>query len=348
VVKFGLRENIAKELKNYNLYVRPFVGNRATQLIDIGDEPVQTLNLGGLKFSFAGMTRDNPRDFNTFYRDPATSEAQIKQSLDYLFNETCANWYAAKRDWPDPSPDALAAVYEAQLSMDWPKRVATLDQLLNGEFFHDVALEAYEPDSIKAQLGDKSFIFPHPLRFVQKFRDTFPIPRFQCRTHGDLNGRNMFIDEDSRVWLIDFFKTRWGVVLRDFGELETVIKFQLLETHDLMTLYEFEKALLGPGSLDDSIDLTLPLQQMKDIHKAWITITQLRTLARQKAESADIKGYYVGLLFYALKLLSWEGTFSIDRDRSPIRQRHVLLSAAMVAHRLKHWGSEWQGWPDDV
>jgi DNA-binding response OmpR family regulator len=346
VVKFGWRENMVKELKNYNLYVRPFVGHRATQLIDIGEEPVQTLNLAGLKFTFAGMSRENPRDFNTFYRDPVTTEKQIKKSLCYLFNETCGTWYTAKRAWPDQSPDALATVYEAQLSLNWSKRVAILKQLLDGESFHGIALKVHESDNIIVQLGEKSFILPEPIRFIQKYRHTFPVPRFQCRTHGDLNGRNMFVDEDSRVWLIDFFKTRWGVVLRDFGELETAIKFQLLETYDLMILYDFEKALLTPGSFDDPINLAFPLQHVPDLHKAWATITQLRSLAQEKSESSEIKEYYVGLLFYALKLLSWEGTFSIDRDRSPIRRRHVLLSAAMIAYRLQHWGDKWPGWPD--
>jgi hypothetical protein len=334
-------------LKNYNLYVKPFVSNRATQLVDIVDEPVETLHLGGLKFTFAGMSRENPRDFNTFYRDPTTTGEQICMSLQNLFSETCGYWYEAKRDWRHTRPDTLATVFEAQLSLDWSKRIVALEELLNGESFHGVVLEPYGVDSIRIQFGQKNMILPQPIIFVQRNRNSFPVPRFQCRTHGDLNGRNMFVDHDSRVWLIDFFKTRWGVVLRDFGELETAIKFQLLENEDLITLYQFEKALLAPGSLDDPINLPYSLQQVEDLHRAWKAISQLRFLARERSESSDIKEYYVGLLFYALKLLSWKGTFSIDRDRSPLRQRHILLSAAMLAYRLKHWGDKWPGWPQN-
>jgi hypothetical protein len=351
VVKFGLRENIARELKNYNLYVKPFIGTRATQLVDIVDEPIETLNLGGLKFSFAGMSRDNPRDFNMFYRDPVTTEEQLCKSLRHLFNESCANWYEAKRDWPEADPDALAAVYESQLSLDRPakqrKLVTTLEALLNDQPFQGIAFEPHGDDSIKIHMDAKRFILPEPFCFVKNYRTAFPTPRFQCRIHGDLNGRNMFVDEDSRVWLIDFFNTRWGPISRDFGELETVIKFELLETNNLMALYEFEKALLNLSSFDEPITLVPQLQQIGDISKAATVITQLHHLAQEKFESSDMQEYYVGLLFYALKMLTWRGITAADRDRYPIRQRHALLSAAMIAYKLKHWERQWSGWPDE-
>ncbi len=351
VVKFGQRDNIAKELQNYNLYVKPFVGRWATQLIDIGDKPEETLKLGGLKFSFTGISKDNPRDFNTFYRDPTTTQEQINNSLQYLFNDTCTNWYNAKRDWPDPNPDTLAQTYEAQLTLDQPyqqqKRVNALNQLANGQTFGGLAFERQEPDKIKVHLGKQSFVLPEPLQFVQKQRADFPVPQFECRTHGDLNGRNMFVDEDGRVWLIDFFKTRWGPVLRDFGELETVIKFELSKTQDLTALYDFEKALFTPDSFDHPVDLVTRFQHIDDLNKAGATITRLRALAQDKFESSDMKEYYVGLLFYALKVLTWKGNLPIDKDRASIRRRHALLSAAMIAHRLVHWGNTWPGWPDE-
>ncbi len=351
VVKFGRRESIATELQNYNLYVKPFVGRWATQLVDIADDPEETLNLGGLKFTFMGISKENPRDFNTFYRDPATTQEQINKSLHYLFNETCANWYNAKRDWSDPSPDTLAKTYESQLILDrsyqQKKRADLIRQLTNGEPFCGLTLEHKKPDSLTVQLNGQAIDLPNPLKFTQERRVDFPVPKFECRTHGDLNGRNMFVDEDGRVWLIDFFKTRWGAVLRDFGELETVIKFELLKTKDLTALYKFEKAMLAPDSFDKPVNLAARFQPVDDLDQAYSTISQLRALAYDKFESSDMQEYYVGLLFYALKVMTWKGNQSIDRDRAPVRQRHALLSAAMIAHRLQHWGNAWAGWPDE-
>lgn len=350
VVKFGSRQNIAIELNNYNLYVKPFTGNHSTQLIDISDKPVETLNLGGLKFSFAGMSVDEPRDFYEFYRDSKVTEAQICTSLEYLFHETCESWYKAKRDWPNKDQDALASAYESQLSLSTLDKqqelVKSCEQLLTGESFHGITFKFHNRDHIRVQLGELDMLLPSPLEFLKNNRTKFPIPKFECRTHGDLNSRNMFIDKDNKVWLIDFFKTKWGPLLRDFGELECVIKFELMDTNNFISLYEFEKSLLSPSRFDMSIEFVNRFH-IAELNKARNIITMLRQLAQEQFESLEIREYYASIFFYSLKMLTWEGFSSAEMGRYPIRQRHALLSAAMIAHRLEHWDDKWRGWPAD-
>jgi thiamine kinase-like enzyme len=38
---------------------------------------------------------------------------------------------------------------------------------------------------------------------------------FLSYVHGDLNGKNMILDAQNNVWLIDFFHTHRGHVLKD-------------------------------------------------------------------------------------------------------------------------------------
>ena len=172
VVKFGTRQTIATELKNYNLYVKPFVGHHSTQLIDIADKPIETLNLGGLKFSFAGMSVGEPRDFNEFYRDFKVTEVQICNSLENLFHDTCGSWYKAKRDWPNSTQDALADAYEAQLSLDTLDKkqelVESCEQLLSKDFFHGITFDSRHGDRIRSPTRRIRHAFPFAAGVSQK------------------------------------------------------------------------------------------------------------------------------------------------------------------------------------
>jgi len=339
VIKFGPRSNVAIELQNYQTYAQPFISNR-THLIDIADRPVETHNLGALKFSLVGEHDQSPQDFNSFYHQPSVSVEAIGQVFKRVFNQTCANWYAGKRDWTDNNPGALARFYESHLNLDQPERWQELEFVLqmtaNGKPFHGVTFNLNSPDTLSITLDGAVTTLPNPIYYVTTHRDSFPAPRFICITHGDLNGRNMFVDQELNVWLIDFFKTGWGPILRDFGELETVIRFELLQTSNLTALYEFEKAILGPKGFDQPLHFQNRFG-LAELDKAMKALTLLRFLAQRVYESADMYEYYIGLLYYALRMITWDGISSVDQNRYPARQRHALLSAALIAYRLQHW-----------
>lgn len=295
VIKFGPRKNVVIELQNYQTYAQPFISNR-TYLID---RPMETHNLGALKFSLVGEHDQSPQDFNSFYHQPGVSVEAIGQVFARVFNQTCANWYAGKRDWTDNSPGALAHSYESHINLLQPERWQELESSLqviaNGKPFHGMAFRLEAPDTLSVILDGSVTTLPNPIHYVKKHRTSFRTPRFICITHGDLNGRNMFVDQELNVWLIDFFKTGWGPILRDFGELETVIRFELLQTSNLTALYEFEKAILSPKGFDQSI----PFQNrfgLEELDKALKALSLLRFLAQGVYESTDMYEYYIGLL----------------------------------------------------
>jgi hypothetical protein len=347
VIKFGPRASIGTELEHYRNFALPFIDHKA-YLVDISNKPIQTLNLAGLKFSIAGESSPGKlRDFNSFYRDSSTTTQAIVKVLDGVFVHTCKRWYEAKKDWLDNGPRALAHAYETQLNLDSPEKqeqlATALMQLLKGEMLHGLTFHSHDYSEIVLTLDNIQTSLPNPLLFVREQRTHFPRPRFSCITHGDLNGRNMFVAENLDVWLIDFYQTGWGPILRDFGEMETVIKFELLQSKNVAALYEFEQAILSPSSFHGQ-----PLLEnrfgISELNKAKDAIIHLRSLAQSVYESTDMFEYYVGLLYYALKMITWDGISSTDRDRLPIRQHHALMSASMIAYRLQNWNS-WSGWP---
>ena len=120
-------------------------------------------------------------------------------------------------------------------------------------------------------------------------------------THGDLNGTNIFVDQDNHGWLIDFFRTGEGHIMRDFVELESVVKFQLLEETDFSLLYAFEMALLAADSFDCSPSLSED-RSSPSTRKALTVVAHLRELAGTVVQPTNtMRDYYAGLFYHTLR-----------------------------------------------
>ena len=305
VCKIGQRRHIQIEADNYMRHVKGFIGgNRRTNL----DQVKCTHHLGGILYSMLGITLDAIRDFQSFYHQANVIE--IEQALTSLFKDICRYWYAGSR----PSERInLTPLYRDALRLTDEKLQHMLTQ-----YFPRQQGQAIQFEGLPGA-------FTNPIHWA---RDK-ELESFTCRcvTHGDLHGHNIFVDEHQQVWLIDFGRTGEGHALRDFIELETDIKFSLVKTVDLATLYHFEAALLQPGRLDDL--LTLPEQASHpDIQKGFQVITILRRMAASVANDGDTLPYYQGLFYQ---------TLNVARLRKVNKRQHALLSAALICERLDAW-----------
>ena len=74
------------------------------------------------------------------------------------------------------------------------------------------------------------------------------IATWLATTHGDLNEHNILVTTQGDCWLIDFYRTGPGHILRERLELETAIKFNLAEIEDLVEYQRFERRLLAQTS----------------------------------------------------------------------------------------------------
>ncbi len=348
VVKFGRRDSMKREQRHYNQFVLPFAGRCSTQL---RGEMAETLSFAGLKFSFVGLSKDTPRDFNSFYRDPAVTTVSVCRAVQALFEDNCRLWYQGKRRWVGKTADALARAYEAQLNLDRPSKQEKLRTciagLLDGRWVGGVRLLPINLTTFAVEAGDEEnhrrFTLPNPLAFIQE-RSHFPASTYTCITHGDLNGRNIFVDDAGRSWLIDFFKSGWGPVLCDLAELESVVKFELLETGNLHTLLTFEQKVLRPTRFDQplSLDGAVHATASSELCRALAVIATLRYLAQRLGDGWSTSEYDVGLLYYALKAMTQRGVTGQKQARYTVRARHALLSAALICAKLA-WSQDQQG-----
>ncbi len=340
VAKFGARESMAHEIACYKQYVEPFVLPRSTSLVG---QPALTNRLGACKFRFVGLSRDHLQDFNAYYRDPRVADGQVVQAIADLFEHTCKIWYKGKRGW-STSGNPIAGIrigefYRRQLSFDqaenWQELQQNLDKIVQSSARHGVIFQRIDDTRLEMQVEDcHPVTLLDPLVFLRDHEAALPQPSFRSVTHGDLNSRNIFVDEGGRTWLIDFFRTGWGPVLRDVGELESGVKFELLQTSDFARLYAFEQAVLAPDRFDQPIELNSHWHTPEFV-RAIHAIAKLRSIAADLSETQDVGEHYVGLLYYALKMMTWRGISSVDVERQAIRARHALLSAALICEKLR-------------
>jgi CheY-like chemotaxis protein len=340
VIKLGWVKDIQLEIDNYRKYVLPY-SSRYSTTFRSGE--VRTPWLMGFKMTFVGGTLDKPRDFNSVFVDDRVSDSQLKELTRRVFKVASAKWYENKKpsDWdglgPGADPYRQLAV-DLAISFDAGSELSeSVQSLLDGQSYHHVDFAASGAERICVTIdGTKEELF-NPLKMLRAQHGRLPRPSFWAITHGDLNGKNILVDSNFLPWLIDFTRTSWGAALRDVAELESAIVFDLIHklssSVSLIDLLAFQKAILIPTQFDQEIEMQASLRTMP-FTRVLAAVQTLRDMAADIIETKRIGEYYVLLLHYALKMITWKGITSLDQDVSDVRRRHAMYAALLLCDKL--------------
>lgn len=340
-VKFGPRDSIDREVKNYGEYVMEFCGNRSTQLREGG--AVYSRELAAIAYKYIGGDVASVNDFAVHYKE--ASVKNICKTLDYLFKETC-KWYGENAR--HPAADEMQPLdwwYRRQLNLFEASRLEELNARFNELLetkLPGLELKLLDNDLLEVQIEKRpTLTLPNPVSFALKHKnsltgsDFFPPPSRMAITHGDLHANNVLVSKGlGRTWLIDFYKTGWGPALRDFAELESDIKFNLLETNSLRARFDLELALLSSPTLAPQQPLTLGSNSHPQPARALTVIEHLRRLAASLTDTEEAREYQMALLFYALKRIEGFTSASGVEDEHTLAQYHAILSAALICNKL--------------
>ena len=316
IVKFGDAEVIKKEEENFSNYVRLFSGARHTSVL----ETAYTSRLGGIVYQLLGASDEYLENFSDFYEVSTTAE--IANALDDLFYETCNSWYRSPgREQP------------VNISRHYLETLNISRETLEGRF-----------TSLKVKRDGEKFIYFANLDERRKFLDPLSVfseqdktfPTYQCITHGDLNAANILVDQDKHTWLIDFGATGMGHILRDFVELDSTIRFQLLtaEDADLAERLALEDALLNIKNFTPAELLKVSLvTDNQKLEKAASAILHLYGLIGNLLPNkrGGMDEYHLTLLFYSLNILRFSNLDLVQRQ-------HALLCAGSLFTRLSERG----------
>jgi hypothetical protein len=311
VLKFGIKDYIEKEEKNYNDYVKWFIGGMQCTTIMAS---AYSENIGGIVYSLIGHSL-RPHEiysFGKYYNDKTVCE--IETAIEKLFEETCKYWYIKKTG---RTGDLVELCIE-ELRLNFKE----LENSYKADFkkFYDDGLIQYEKIS---------YSFKNPISWIASKKLERPLDLSFCITHGDFNKNNILLNDSGETWLIDFMRTGTSHILRDFIRLETTIKFELIEKNIReIPFYEFEKSLLETENLKDVPTFSDRKDEQDKLEKAFRVIQKIRSLAYPRANDAKIE-YNIGLFLQTLKFLTWPEVNKKD---------FVLISASMICKKLEDTG----------
>ncbi|MBI3298369.1 MAG: isochorismatase family protein [Elusimicrobia bacterium] len=330
VVKIGPVELIGRERAAFER-IESVLGNSAPRLADFADFGER----GGLKYRYAAMGGGGSSTFQKRYA-AGLSPAKTKRFLDEVFR------------------DQLGRLYQA----------AAREKCSLLEYYQfDPAVAARVKPRIESVLGGKAdkpvlslpggLKTPDPVGFyADELPRILPLAASGSATmafiHGDLNGANIVIDGHDNVWLIDFFHTHRGHVLKDLIKLENDLLY-------IFTPLGSDAALREAAKITDALlavaDLAKPLPsasaiglRRKELVRAWGTVRMLRSYYPSLLgfDRDPLQGW-IGALRYAAHTLSF--------DESDARQKLWALYAmgrlgARVAERLGRTGPLRIDWLD--
>ena len=242
VLKIGPQEEIGQERMCFEK-VESVLGNSAPRITDFIDYKKR----GGIKYRYASMGKGKSTTFQQLYNSGISMD-KVKKFLDIVFIDQLGKFYNAR-------------IHEKSNLLKYygndPKRAERLKPRIE-----KVLGKPANDEILTLPTGQE---FPNPYTFTRddlgKLMSLNNRSSFFSYVHGDLNGANIMIDPQDNVWLIDFFHTDKGHVLKD------LIKFE----NDLLYIYtpletkkDMEEAMILSELLFEIRDLAQPLKPVEE------------------------------------------------------------------------------------
>ncbi len=322
IVKFGPIESIELEYRNFQANVQSKLTHR-TQVIK---SLTRTTHLAGLVYSFISTGDVQLKSFTQYYTE--MDYPDIEKVINYIFRDLCHNWYTN-----------LQFAF-SKLGDEYKQLTNCTRDLLDMGLYRLQELVSVVGDQLKF-VGLNELSLPNPIPAMLDNQVTIGV--LKAVNHGDLNSENILIDDKSDAWLIDFRHTNYGHSLKDLAKLDTVIRYQLLESNkaSLEERLLLENALNKPELYSEIEQLPFLLDtDNPHIIKAYKTCRTIRLQARIIYASKMIDSmhdYYIALTYFSLNFLRYF-------DRTKTQHTHALLSASLLVEKIGiSWGFDEDG-----
>ena len=299
VVKLGPEEPIGQERAAFE-QVEEVLGNNAPTVTDF----VDVAGRGGLKYRYAAMGGGFTTTFQKRYM-AGLPQDESDRYLKTIFEEQLGRFYRA-------------ATFEHTNLLEYywfsPERAPNVrkrvEELLGGPA---------EGDTLKLPTGQE---FPNLCQFYE--RDLAEImpravgSRYFSYLHGDLNGANILVDAQDNVWLIDFFHTHHGHILKDLIKLENDLLYIFTPVNNLDDLAH---AVRLTDVLTQVGDLALPLAEVEgtgithpEMQRAYKTLRCLRSFYPDLIKhDRDPLQLFIAQLRYAAHTLAFEESNNLQK-----------------------------------
>jgi protein-tyrosine phosphatase len=284
--------------------------------VDLGER-------AGIKYSFAAMGKGDILEFKDIYEEGASMET-IEAVLEEVFGEILRPFYAAAQY------ERLPLLEHYWFSPQWADSVREDVKTVLGEGTGDEDIVLPDGSTIPSLVKFYTGYVPSNLGRMGEYH-------YVSMTHGDLNGANILIDSRDNVWLIDFFHTARGHVLKDLIKLENDILYiytQLESDEDLAQAVELSKALTAVQDLRAPLGplpegITLPA-----LKRAWNTISILRKIGAEFVrEDRNPVQSLIGLLRFSVHTMKFD-------ESSAMQKKWALYASCLMAEKIQNVTNE--------
>lgn len=328
VVVCGQSASVVTEATRYKEFAPEAPGASGTVLV----KTVETQHFAANVYALAGTKIDNVHTLTESYHK--LPERTFKVSLEHLFDHTLAPWQSERsvagegRSLGSLYRELLGLGDGAEATAEMRKRVGALARQLPRL---GVTLEE-GPSAITLHIGARSFTYPHPgSRLCSD--SAHECPPLLANTPGDLSGENILADAEGRTWLSQFAQAGPKPLLWNYTALETVVRFDWVESDNIVELHQLEVALTDPAFTSIK---TEDVEQR--LRKPLRVIGEIRRHARRAAGPAW-REYQLGLYYHAARrLISLEASPHMT-DNELVKVVHVVMAQAMICDSLKPKGA---------
>ncbi len=313
VIKIGDRSLIAQERTAFE-QIEEVMGNNAPNIVDFAELD----DRGAIKYRYASMLEGQVRTFQDIYESGEDLE-KITSILHRVFKLQ------------------LGRLYDAE-------HFERLDLLSYYDFnpkYESGVLKRVEAITGKPSTTENIEILPgvrvyNPWLFYSKdlvdLREENTSMHFKATIHGDLNGKNIIIDAQENVWIIDFFHTHYGHVLRDLIKLENDLLYIFTKINSEA---ELKQAFLITDALLDIENIgTFPSQypqglSLPHLQRCWDTIRIFRSFYNDLIglDKAPFQTW-VAMLRYSVHTLSFD-------ECNDWQKKWALYASGCLAHTIR-------------
>ena len=262
VLKIGDQGPIGQERAAFER-IEGVLGNNAPRITDFADYDER----GALKYRYAAMGGGFSNTFQKLYCS-GLSHTKIKYFLNEVFKEQLGRFY-------------IAGISEQKNMLEYYGVIPDFAEATKKNV-ENILGEKADAEILKLPSGHE---FPNPYHFYKhdlpEITHSAMLTCFHSFIHGDLNGANIIIDAHENVWLIDFFHTGRGHILRDLIKLENDLLYIFTPTNNEK---ELGLAIELIDLLLNVVDLGRSLPELKEtglkdpeIKRAYKTIQILRS-----------------------------------------------------------------------
>lgn len=324
----GERQAAVREAQNHKMFHPGLAAGFATSL----KANRESLHFGVNLYHLAGMTPEYVSTLEEKYSQE--SWGAFRDILENVLENALSPWNE-RREIPE-SAVTLDDLFRREILPPSGGWEAALEERLQVIQRRCSALDGFfvrEHGTLNLWLGDRQIQLVDPLLALE---EGFPLRLAVARVHspGDLRGDNILCQGGNRLWVTDFTAAGLKPYLWNFQSLEAAFRYDWTKVETLGQILLMEEALTGnkfhgfstPDYALIDAELHLPVR----------AIQTTRRYAQQMNGFRE-PAYHLGMFYLALdRILRWQPDLPLT-DPELSRLTHCLLSAAVIAMKLRSW-----------